>query len=328
MPKIQIQDNQQGNSSSTRLERNIEKRERALREARERRQQTIIGIVVVLIVMAMVAAVGITTYQAFYQSPQANIERIQIERSNKAKNQLKKLGAKYKPEVVNSKGGILISKLGYNKPVAKAPTIATYFDPLCPGCGNFNREADRVLAAMVRAGQINLEIHPMSFLDKISTDKYSTRVSGAIAYIANNDSNPEHLLQFINNIFAKDFQPEEGDDYKPVSNEKLIEQAKKAGVNDSVASKAFDLQYVEWQNLINKYTPDFMELLNVSGSNKGSMTTPTVTINGKLLDINAASSKNMHTLEALLHCIGLDKKQVGVAGQMPKVSSTDSPIDL
>ena len=157
MPKIQIQDNQQGNSSSTRLERNIEKRERALREARERRQQTIIGIVVVLIVMAMVAAVGITAYQAFYQSPQANIERIQIERSNKAKNQLKKLGAKYKPEVVNSKGGILISKLGYNKPVAKAPTIATYFDPLCPGCGNFNREADRVLAAMVRAGQINLE---------------------------------------------------------------------------------------------------------------------------------------------------------------------------
>ena len=71
-----------------------------------------------------------------------------------------------------------------------------------------------------------------------------------------------------------------------------------------------------------------MELLNVSGSNKGSMTTPTVTINGKLLDINAASSKNMHTLDALLHCIGLDKKQVGVAGQMPKVSSTDSPIDL
>jgi hypothetical protein len=33
-------------------------------------------------------------------------------------------------------------------------------------------------------------------------------------------------------------------------------------------------------------------------------------------------------LDALLHCIGLDKKQVGVAGQMPKVSDTSSPIAL
>lgn len=328
MPKIQMRDNKQGDSSATRLQRTIENRERLAREARERRQQTIVGIVVVIIVMAMLIAVGVTAYQAFYAQQQNNAEQTQIERSDKAKKQLKKLGAKYKPEVVNARGGIFISKLGYNKPVAKAPTVATYFDPLCPGCGNFNREADGVLISMVRAGQINLEIHPMSFLDRISSDNYSTRVAGAIAYIANNDRNPEHLLQFINNIFAKDFQPEEGDGYKPVSNEKLIEQAKKAGVDDSVASKAFDRQYVEWQNLINKYTPDFVELLNVSGSSKGSMTTPTVTINGKLLDINAASSKNMSILDAILHCTGLNKNQVGVAGQMPKVSDTSSPIAL
>lgn len=328
MPKIQMRDNKQGDSSATRLQRTIENRERLAREARERRQQTIVGIVVVIIVMAMLIAVGVTAYQAFYAQQQNNAEQTQIERSDKAKKQLKKLGAKYKPEVVNARGGIFISKLGYNKPVAKAPTVATYFDPLCPGCGNFNREADGVLISMVRAGQINLEIHPMSFLDRISSDNYSTRVAGAIAYIANNDRNPEHLLQFINNIFAKDFQPEEGDGYKPVSNEKLIEQAKKAGVDDSVASKAFDRQYLEWQNLINKYTPDFVELLNVSGSSKGSMTTPTVTINGKLLDINAASSKNMSILDAILHCIGLNKNQVGVAGQMPKVSDTSSPIAL
>ncbi|EPI41336.1 DsbA family protein [Gardnerella vaginalis] len=328
MPKIQMRDNKQGDSSATRLQRTIENRERLAREARERRQQTIVGIVVVIIVMAMLIAVGVTAYQAFYAPQQNNAEQTQIERSDKAKRQLKKLGAKYKPEVVNARGGIFISKLGYNKPVAKAPTVATYFDPLCPGCGNFNREADGVLISMVRAGQINLEIHPMSFLDRISSDNYSTRVAGAIAYIANNDRNPEHLLQFINNIFAKDFQPEEGDGYKPVSNEKLIEQAKKAGVDDSVASKAFDRQYLEWQNLINKYTPDFVELLNVSGSSKGSMTTPTVTINGKLLDINAASSKNMSILDAILHCIGLNKNQVGVAGQMPKVSDTSSPIAL
>ena len=328
MPNIQVDNSNQNASLMSRRERTEENRERLEREARERRQQTIIGIIVVLIVMAMLAAVGVTTYQAFYKSPKSNVEQTQIERSNKSKEQLKKLGAKYRPEVMTPMGGIVISKLGYNNPVAKVPTVATYFDPLCPGCGGFNRKADKALIAMVRAGQINLEIHPMSFLDSLSTDHYSSRVYGAIAYIANNDSDPEHLLQFINNIFAEDFQPEEGEGYKPVSNEKLIEQAKKAGVDESVASKAFERRYVEWQKLINKYTPDFMELLNVSGSNKGSMTTPTVTINGKLLDINAVNSKDMNVLDAILHCIGLNKNQVGVEGQMPKISSTDSPIAL
>ncbi len=296
-------------------------------EERERRQQTIIGIVVTIIIMAMIAAIGVTAYQAFYQ-PQIDVERMQIERSEKAKKQLKKLGAKYKPEVVNFKGGILISKLGYNKPVAKAPTVATYFDPLCPGCGNFNREADKTLISMVNAGQINLEIHPMSFLDKFSAGHYSTRVTGAIMYIASYDNNPQHLLQFVNSIFSEEFQPEEGKDQKPVSNEELIKLAKESGISDEIASKAFDRKYLKWQSLINDCTPDFKELLNVSGTNKGSMTTPTVTINGKLLDINAASDKNMRTIDALLHCIGLDKNQVGVEGQMPKVSNTDAPIAL
>ncbi|RIY27627.1 disulfide bond formation protein DsbA, partial [Bifidobacteriaceae bacterium WP022] len=39
---------------------------------------------------------------------------------------------------------------------AGAPTVATYFDPLCPGCGNFNRTVDETLIKMVEAGQINL----------------------------------------------------------------------------------------------------------------------------------------------------------------------------
>lgn len=69
MPKIQIRDNKQGDSSATRLQRTIENRERAAREARERRQQAIIGVIVVIIVAAMLAAVGITAYQAAYVQP-------------------------------------------------------------------------------------------------------------------------------------------------------------------------------------------------------------------------------------------------------------------
>lgn len=323
MPKIQVDNISRNGSSTTRREKALKNQEQLVIEARERRQQTIIGVIVVIIVIAMLSAIGVTTYQAVYAPMQ-----MKIEQSDKSKNELKKLSAKYKPKMANAEGGILMSKLGYNKPAGKAPTVAVYFDPLCPGCGEFNRTADKTLFAMLKAGQINLELHPMSFLDQFSAGSYSSRVTSSIEYIAENDDNPEHLMRFINNIFSKDFQPEEGKKQKPVSNEQLIEQAKKAGIDASVASKAFERRYLVWQRAINKYVPDFLELLNVSGPSKGSMTTPTVTINGKLLDINAASEKNMKTLDAILHCIGLNKNQVGVAGEMPKVSNTESPISL
>ncbi|WP_116440302.1 DsbA family protein [Gardnerella swidsinskii] len=323
MPKIQMRDNKQGDSSATRLQRTIENRERAAREARERRQQAIIGVIVVIIVAAMLAAVGITAYQAAYVQPQKKIEQ-----SAKSNHNLDSIDPSIRPSGVNSKNGILFSKDGYGKQAAGAPTVATYFDPLCPGCGSFNRTVDETLIKMVEAGQINLELHPMSFLDGLSTDHYSTRVSSAIAYIASYDNNPKHLLQFINGIFNEKFQPEESEGYKPVSNKELIKLAKKSGIPNEIASKAFNRQYLKWQLLVNKYTPDRKELWNVSGPNKGSMTTPTVTINDKLLDMNAINEKKMKVLDALLHCIGLDKKQVGVAGQMPKVSDTSSPIAL
>ena len=189
MPKIQMRDNKQGDSSATRLQRTIENRERA---ARERRQQAIIGVIVVIIVAAMLAAVGITAYQAAYVQPQKKVEQ-----SAKSNHNLDNIDPSIRPSGVNSKNGILLSKDGYGKQAAGAPTVATYFDPLCPGCGNFNRTVDETLIKMVEAGQINLELHPMSFLDGLSTDHYSTRVSSAIAYIASYDNDPKHLLQFI-----------------------------------------------------------------------------------------------------------------------------------
>ena len=299
--------------------------------------KSLIGIVIALVILAFAAGAGFMTYYNSINKPQVKIEnpttnkpdtQIEDTANSQIAKEIKKLPSSDIPPASNLQGGILLSKDGYGKQAAGAPTVATYFDPLCPGCGNFNRTVDETLIKMVEAGQINLELHPMSFLDGLSTDHYSTRVSSAIAYIASYDNDPKHLLQFINGIFNEKFQPEEGEGYKPVSNKELIKLAKKSGIPNEIASKAFNRQYLKWQLLVNKYTPDRKELWNVSGSNKGSMTTPTVTINDKLLDMNAINEKKMKVLDALLHCIGLDKKQVGVAGQMPKVSDTSSPIAL
>ena len=133
-------------------------------------------------------------------------------------------------------------------------------DPLCPGCGEFNRQTDPTLISLVDAGQINLEIHPMSFMDEYSTDEYSSRATGAILYIASNDDNPDHLLKFISNIYAEDFQPGEASEYKSVKNKALKQQAIDAGVPQSVADKAFNGEYRKWLDAINLYTPKRPEL--------------------------------------------------------------------
>ncbi|MFU0574775.1 disulfide bond formation protein DsbA, partial [Gardnerella vaginalis] len=77
-------------------------------------------------------------------------------------------------------------------------------------------------------------------------DHYSTRVTGAVIYIASHDNNPKHLLQFVNNIFSKEFQPEEGDGYQATPNKALIDLAEDAGVANKIANEAFNLHYVKW----------------------------------------------------------------------------------
>lgn len=78
------------------------------------------------------------------------------------------------PKLVDKKGGLLISKDGYGKSVEGAPTVAIYMD-FCARCGNLHRQLDEDLQKMVDAGQINLDLHFMAFMDKWSTDDYLPR---------------------------------------------------------------------------------------------------------------------------------------------------------
>lgn len=98
------------------------------------------------------------------------------------------------PKLVDKKGGLLISKDGYGKSVEGAPTVAIYMDFLCPGCGNLHRQLDEDLQKMVDAGQINLDLHFMAFMDKWSTDDYSMPRSGMPRSIWPSDSDPSHLI--------------------------------------------------------------------------------------------------------------------------------------
>lgn len=282
---------------------------------KERKIQTIIGVIVVAIIVALLAVIGVAIVSHVRATQQAN-EPVDV-------SYQKVQQVSDKPSNADDKGGFLMSKGGYGATVDGAPTIAVYMDPLCPGCAAFNRTADSTLVKMMNAGQINLEIHPLSFMDRYTTDQYSSRVSGAMAYIASHDDDPQHLLDFIANIYSEGFQPAESN-YKEVSDAAIIEQATKAGVPRKIAEQALNREYQDWLDALNTYTPKRPELQNAAA---GTMTTPTVTVNGTIISGSDMNTAKMDWKSAVLASIGLKENQVGTA-DMPSVGADGKPISL
>ena len=288
---------------------------RRLQEAKERRQQTMIGVIVTVVLIALIALGGF-----LYWRSHRPVKTQDLEQARQAVAKVKE-----KPSAANDQGGFLISSQGLNKPVAKAPTVEIYMDFMCPGCGALHRGLDSTLTGLVDAGQINLVIYPMSFMDRLSTDNYSTRTGTATIYVAQHD--PDHLLPFIANLYAKDFQPDESD-YHPISNDKIRQQAIKAGVDPKVAEQAVKGHYRDWIKAMDTYTPLRKELWNPCGSNKGQMTTPTVRINGNYWELGNLSQAGLDYRTGLLKALGLDQSKVGVKGAMPAIGASGQPRSL
>ncbi|MBT1166628.1 DsbA family protein [Bifidobacterium simiarum] len=284
---------------------------RAEQAAKDRRTQTIIGVAVVVIIALVLGLIGFNIWKSNHPTQDAG-------EYNKAWSEVQK--AEPKPAHSTEKGGFVLSKNGLDKPVKGVPTVAVYMDFMCPGCGAMERQLGTTYQQMVDAGQINLEIHPMAFMDRYSTDEYSTRAGNAAIEIAESDSDPNHLLKFIELMYAEDFQPNESD-YQPVSNDDIKGRAIAAGVSESVAAKATDkdYQYKSWLSAMSTFTPLRSELWNRSGQLKGQMSTPTITVNGTYWDRNKLGTTDMRT--GLLKAIGLDSSAVGKEGKLPSLGT-------
>lgn len=286
--------------------------------AKEHRQQTIISGIVVAIIAILTITICLLVWQPWNKSDESSELTV-----DQAYEQLQQVETK--PETADSKGGILLSKNGLNEPVEDVPTVSVYMDFMCSGCGKFNRTADPTLKKMLDAGQVNIELHPMSFGDRWSSDSYSTRAANMLLYIIDHDKNPDHILDFITNMYDKDFQPEEGSGVK-TSDSQMQEQALKAGVSQSVVDASVTDQYTTWLKAIDAYTPKRSELWNTSGNYKGQMTTPTTTINGYYWDMNKAQSTGDDAKEALLASLGISEDKVGIEGELPSIGSEGKPL--
>ena len=130
---------------------------------------------------------------------------------------------------------------------SNATRVDDFFDPLCPGCGAVHRASGDRMKELVKSGDIDLRLSPVSFLDEASTDKYSTRAINSFVTVAENS--PEHALEFLSALYRKDFQPQEGTQnygQKPVTDQALVEAAVGAGVPADVAKTIPEHRYADW----------------------------------------------------------------------------------
>ncbi|MFN3865610.1 MAG: DsbA family protein [Demequina sp.] len=140
-------------------------------------------------------------------------------------------------------GGILVGMDGAAG--GEAPEGATrvdiYEDFMCPVCAQFDDINKDDLSAMREAGDIELYIHPISILDRVSQGtNFSTRSANAAATVA--DAAPEQFVAFLSAMYAA--QPSEGS--SGLSDDEIEQIAIEAGVPEDVAATLDDGRFTKW----------------------------------------------------------------------------------
>jgi protein-disulfide isomerase len=157
---------------------------------------------------------------------------------------------------------------------AEKPSIVVYLDYMCPYCGDFDTTNAEQLATWASQGLVDLEIHPLGFLDSASQgSRYSTRSANALACVANYQ--PDVALDVNTALFAQ--QPEENT--RGLTDEQLVTLVEGAGVtDDQVAGCITGGDFDDWvasatERALNDPLPN-SDLEKVTG-------TPTVLVNGQ-----------------------------------------------
>jgi protein-disulfide isomerase len=193
---------------------------------------------------------------------------------------------------------------------AKAKIVA-YEDFQCPVCNNFEQVAGTQVAALAAAGQVEIQYHPVGFLDRSSNgNEYSSRAANAA--ICASDYSVDFFSKYHAYLYSKvdgtNVQPTEGSDGR--SDAELIGYFGKAVPEATEEQKSGFAACVTGDN-----HKAFVEKLTDNASKGGINAVPTVTLNGKSID-NPAED-----LLPALQKLGIDT----TATPNPTPSATPSP---
>lgn len=178
------------------------------------------------------------------------------------------------PATANSAGAFHITNEGV-VPVDSSNVsdirLDMFFDPMCPGCGAVDRTLSGAIDKLVSDKEIDFYATPVSFLDRASSDNYSTRAVNALITVAEND--PKNFLNFMSALYVT--QPSEGADYVSVSDENLGTIAQSVGVPESVTSLFSKHSYFNWISESTKKQSDRTDIF------PKKLSTPTLIFNYK-----------------------------------------------
>lgn len=163
-------------------------------------------------------------------------------------------------------------------------TVDLFEDFQCPACEQFHTATGADLATLISAGQAQVRIHMVAFLDASSSgNQYSTRAANA-GYCAS-DISPQMFFAYYDYLYStqkgQPIQPAEGSNGRTDTD--LINYAGAVGITGT-ALTTFQtcVQTEQHKSLVQAATNDW--------SQRGFTGTPTVLVNGKqLTDLTKAS---------------------------------------
>ena len=168
-------------------------------------------------------------------------------------------------------------------------TVTVYEDMMCPYCGLFEEVSSERLKEYAESGDVEVRYHVVSFLDRASEDRYSTRAANALAVVLDT-AGAEVAVDFHDALFAN--QPEEGG--AGLSDEQMIDMAAEAGADeDAITGPIADLKFEPW-----------VEDATEAWSKAGYTGTPTVTVNDEKVDFTSAEDLLSNTEKAIADALG------------------------
>lgn len=175
---------------------------------------------------------------------------------------------------------------GYAVPVGKssAPVkVVLYEDFMCPICGELEAASRTQFDKDIAAGKVQFQYHALSFLDRSSSTKYSTRAANALGVVLDT-SGPTAAKKFHDLLY--EHQPQEGS--AGLSDSQLVTYAVQAGAKKSAVKAGIDdLRFGQWvKKVADKASKD-----KVNG-------TPTAVIDGKT--VTATGSQLVTTIQAAI----------------------------
>ena len=155
------------------------------------------------------------------------------------------------------------------------PNIKIYLDFQCPICQMFEQGNGQQLRSWVKSGAATLEIHPISFLDRSSPNKYSSRAANAAICVAN--YSPDNFFDFYSLLYQH--QPAEGTNGP--ENAELIQRTQEVGVKaaSSIADCINNTAYSKW---LGEATNKALTASTLPGTTNTPLKgTPTVLVNNQ-----------------------------------------------